>query len=166
MSALHKLQLIALTGLLMIVSPVMAADAKDATADSALQAGAKDAHKKNMAEPKYCPKQITKADITGLSAAKKMMINNHEFHVGKKFDLHAGKRYMELNKAGKAPDAVELKSEKIKGDKAVCMYMYQYKGPSKKDAKKEVEQKARIRMHTMIAGGKPGAEPAPAADKK
>lgn len=114
------------------------------------------AAKKDVNTPdqaKYCPKELTSKQIEEFSLNKKMTINEREFMVGPKFDKQAGKRYLTLQKDGKAPEKISLKHEKIKADKAVCLYTYSYKGASKKkeDAGKEVDRTGRIRMHAMVS---------------
>lgn len=135
-----KLQLLALSGFLSIHASAFAAP--------------KELH--NPEAAKYCPQEITNKQIDEFSAQKKLMINNHEFLVGPKFDKNAGQKYAALHKDGKVPATLKLKREKIKGEKAVCIYAYTYKAIAKRkeDAGKEIERKGRINIHTMIGEAK------------
>lgn len=142
---MKTVHLIALSGLMIFAEPSMAA-------------------KEKAAEPKHCPKEITDKHIQEFMTNKKTMINNLEFHVRPKFDKFAGKSYMDLQKEGKAPTTISLKSEKLRGDKAVCIYTYTYM-KKKEGTDKEVERKGRIRTYTMLSGEKPATEK-PSADKQ
>ncbi len=138
-----KLQLLAIAGLMVICQPTIAAP--------------KEANK--GAINKHCPSEITNKQISELAGNQKATFNNVEFLVGPKFAQFAGKRYMDLQQAGKAADTIALKNEKVKGQKAVCVYAYTYKAVSKKPeaAGKEVDRTGRIRIHTMLAGEAPAA---------
>jgi len=138
-----KLQLLAIAGLMVICQPTIAAP--------------KDANK--VATNKHCPSELTNKQISELAEKQKATFNNVEFLVSPKFAQFAGKRYMELQQAGKATDTIALKNEKVKGKKAVCVYAYTYKAVSKKPeaAGKEVDHTGRIRLHTMLASEAPAA---------
>ena len=106
----------------------------------------------NPATPTYCPQELSIKQIETFAADKKLALNGREFLVGKKFDQQAGSRYLTLHKDGKAPATISLKKEKIKDNKAICLYTYKFKCASKKkeDGGKEVERTGRIRTHTLL----------------
>lgn len=137
MYATSKLTILALSGFFVLSLPALA-DKKDDC--------------KPAQEAKYCPKELTSKQIEAFSTDKKLSLNNMEFHVSKKFDQQAGKRYLSLKKDGKTGDIINLRSEKVKGNKVSCQYTYKFKSPSKKkeDAGKEVERTGRIRTFTEI----------------
>jgi len=114
---------------------------------------AKDTATKEKAAPeaKHCPKEITDKQIEEFMTHKKATINNVEFHVRPKFDKFAGKSYTEHLKHDKKLATISLKSEKVRGDKAVCIYTYTYM-KKKEGSDKETERKGRIRTYTMLQG--------------
>ena len=109
---------------------------------------------KSAVAPKYCPTELSNKQIEDFATHKKATMNNIEFLVGPKFDKFAGKRYLDLQKEGKAPNTISLKTEKIKAEKAVCTYTYSFKTVSKKaeHAGKEVDRTGRVRIYTMLGG--------------
>lgn len=134
-----KLSLVALSGLVLMTQPSAAAKEKEST------------------EPKHCAKELTDKQIEELVGQKMVKIDGVEFQVGPKFDKFAGRKYMDLHKEGKAPAKIALKSEKLRGDKAVCIYTYTFMR-KKEGSDKEVERKGRIRTFTMLGGAKPATE--------
>jgi hypothetical protein len=145
-----KLQLLALSGLMLLFQPAQATESKKKS--------------DKPAAAKYCPAELTKAQIMELVKEKKVTIGDKEFQVGPRFNDFAGKRYTEMNEAKKVSDTIVLKHERMKGEKTVCLYTYAYK-KKKEDSDKEVDRTGRIRIFTTQVQKKAGDEK-PAAEKK